>query len=134
YRFVLDTLHSADPAGVVKPFGAAFKQLMRASILRDRLAGISLVGEDLPYATNRVDLDPNVKDYRGFPVARVTYSQGLHEQAAQAYYLPHMTAVLKLSGADATAAVPESAANGAISHGAHTMGGMRMGTDPSRSV
>ena len=41
-----------------RPFGAAFKQLMRASLFRDRLAGIQMIGEDLPQRTNTVDLDP----------------------------------------------------------------------------
>lgn len=139
YQFILEALASADQTGTFKPFGAGFKQLMRSSVLRDRLAGISLVGEDLPYPTNRVDLDPHVRDVRGVPVARITYAQGKHEQVAAAYYIPHLTAVLKASGADVAAAVPESVGRGGgqgggVSHGAHIMGGMRMGDDPATSV
>jgi choline dehydrogenase-like flavoprotein len=139
YRFVLDAINSADPTGPVKPFGTAFKTLMRASLLRDRLAGIDHIGEDLPYATNRVDISPTVKDFRGVPVPRVTYSQGPHETAATLFYIPLMTAILKAAGAGAvSAAVPESVANGLtggdIPHGAHVMGGMRMGKDPKTSV
>jgi gluconate 2-dehydrogenase alpha chain len=37
-----------------RPFGTEFKQLMRASILRDRLAGCSFIGHDLPYLTHTV--------------------------------------------------------------------------------
>ena len=62
-----------------RPFGVAFKQLMRASLLRDRLLGLTLMGEDLPYAGNRVDLSPSVRDWRGYPVARITYGPGRHE-------------------------------------------------------
>ena len=40
-----------------KPFGTEFKQLMRASILRDRLAGCSFIGHDLPYLSHTVTLD-----------------------------------------------------------------------------
>lgn len=139
YQYVLETLHSIDPTAVAKPFGTAFKSLMRASLLRDRLAGISLVGEDLPYATNRVDIDPKVKDYRGVPVPRVTYSAGKHESVATTFYIPLMTSILKLAGAaTASAAVPEAlssgVAGGAIPHGAHVMGGMRMGKHPKTSV
>lgn len=136
YRFLLDTLHAADPTGaVVKPFGATFKQLMRASLLRDRLAGISLVGEDLPYAANRVDLDPRVRDYRGLPVARLTYAPGRHEQVAAAFYAAQMTALLKAAGATAAAAVPATVGNQSpVPAGAHVMGGMRMGADPRTSV
>jgi gluconate 2-dehydrogenase alpha chain len=138
YQFILDELASA-PGGAVKPFGTNFKTLMRASLLRDRLAGVDFIGEDLPYATNRVDLDPKVKDYRGVPVPRLTYSIGKHEQVASAFYIPLLTALLKAAGAGAvSAAVPESIVNsltGApIPHGAHVMGGMRMGKDPRTSV
>jgi choline dehydrogenase-like flavoprotein len=140
YQYVLEELHSADPASVSKPFGTAFKTLMRASLLRDRLAGISLVGEDLPYAHNRVDLDRKIKDYRGVPVPRITYSAGAHESAATDFYIPQMTKILKAAGAGTAvaAAVPEAlsagVAGGAIPHGAHVMGGMRMGTHPKTSV
>ena len=47
YQTLLGFIRSA------KPFGTEFKQLMRASILRDRLAGCSLIGDDLPYLTTR---------------------------------------------------------------------------------
>ena len=43
-------------------------------------------GEDLPYATNTVDLSPSIRDARGFPVARVTYQPGHHELAASKYH------------------------------------------------
>jgi gluconate 2-dehydrogenase alpha chain len=135
YRFLLETIHSADPSNAATPpFGTRFKALMRSSPLRDRLAGISMVGEDLPYAKNRVDL-AGVKDYRGVPVARLTYAPGKHEQVAVAFYAGQMTAALKAAGATAAAAVPESLGQqSAIPHGAHVMGGMRMGVDPKTSV
>lgn len=132
YQFVLSTA-----VGSVKPFGTAFKELMRASILRDRLCGIEMLAEDLPQRTNAVDLDPKVKDYRGFPVARITYSPHMHELAAQAFYTPLLTALLKAAGADASAAVPETSSSlffvseGALPTGAHIMGGLRMSADPA---
>ncbi|MGH9172091.1 MAG: GMC oxidoreductase [Acidimicrobiales bacterium] len=123
-----------------RPFGSAFKQLMRASLLRDRLLGVTMVGEDLPYASNQVDLDPALKDWRGSPVARVTYGPGPHELAAQAFYLPWIRKLLDASGADVAIALPDLpsvrfpiAANSTLQH-AHVMGGMRMGADPHTSV
>jgi gluconate 2-dehydrogenase alpha chain len=71
-----------------KPFGTDFKQLMRSSILRDRLAGRSMVGSELPYLTHTVTLDPTVKDVFGLPVARITWSAGQCEQTAQQFYAP----------------------------------------------
>ena len=135
YRFLLETIHQADPPGVATmPFGVRFKALMRSSPLRDRLAGVSMVGEDLPYPTNRVDL-AGVRDSRGVPVARLTYSPGKHEQVAVAFCAGQLTALLKAAGATVAAAVPESLGQqSAIPHGAHVMGGMRMGDDPKTSV
>ena len=63
---------------------------MRASILRDRLAGCSLIGHDLPYLGHTVTLDPAVKDVFGLPVARVTWSSGKHEQVAQQFWIPQL--------------------------------------------
>jgi gluconate 2-dehydrogenase alpha chain len=139
YQFILGELASTGLGGTVHPFGTAFKTLMRASLLRDRLAGVDFIGEDLPYATNRVDLDPKVKDFRGVPVPRLTYSQGKHESVASEFYIPLLTALLKAAGADSiSAALPENVVNGltgaAIPHGAHVMGGMRMGKSRKTSV
>ena len=123
-----------------KPFGRAFKQLMRASLLRDRFFGLEMIGEDLAQATNMVDLDPKVRDARGFPVARITYAPHAHEIAAQTFYIPLIAALLKAAGADASAGVPETSSDrfpvaaGSVPGGAHIMGGMRMGSDPKTSV
>ncbi len=123
-----------------KPFGRDFKELMRASLLRDRLAGVDLIAEDLAYAFNRVDLDPSVRDVRGQPVARITYTAGAHEIAAQEFYLPRLAAALEASGADVAFAVPQLSserfpiAASATPGTRHVMGGMRMGDDPATSV
>ena len=77
-----------------RPFGTEFKQLMRASILRDRLAGCSLIGHDLPYLNHTVTLDPKVRDVFGLPVARITWSAGQHEQVAQQFWIPRLKAMM----------------------------------------
>jgi gluconate 2-dehydrogenase alpha chain len=98
------------------------------------------MGEDLPYATNRVDLDPTVRDWRGLPVARITYAPGRHELAAQAFYMPWVVRLLKAAGASAAIALPEDPSQrfpigaGVTVQTAHVMGGMRMGLDPKTSV
>ncbi len=123
-----------------KPFGADFKQLMRSSLLRDRLCGIELIGEDLPYGTNRVDLDPKVRDWRGIPVARITYGPGPSELAAQAFYLPWLVKLLKAAGADVALSIPElpstkfPIAQDQVPATEHVMGGMPMGADARTSV
>ncbi len=40
----------------------------------DRMAGMWIVGEDMPQAGNRITLDPQAKDRHGLPVAHVTFN------------------------------------------------------------
>jgi gluconate 2-dehydrogenase alpha chain len=123
-----------------KPFGTQFKQMMRDSLLRDRLLGAAMIAEDLAYRRNFVDLDPRVRDANGFPVARITYAPGNHELTAQKFYIPHLTALVKQTGAHAAAAIPDTSsgmfpvARGDVPDGAHIMGGMRMGHDTRKFV
>jgi gluconate 2-dehydrogenase alpha chain len=114
-----------------KPFGTEFKQLMRSSILRDRLAGCSFIGHDLPYLGHTVTLDPTVKDVFGLPVARVTWSAGKHEQVAQQFWIPRLKAMLTTAGAGVAVAVPATDNSGGLPTGNHVMGGMMMGPEGS---
>ena len=56
-------------------------------------------GEDMPQATNRIDLDPTIRDIHGLPVARITYKPHRHEIAASAYYGPKLEGILNEAGA-----------------------------------
>jgi choline dehydrogenase-like flavoprotein len=134
------------------PWGPAHKTSMAHSPLRDRLWAFIMQGEDLPQPTNRVDLDPTVRDVRGYPVARITYRPHRHELVASAHHGPRHMRVLDDMGAtwSATTTSPlvEGAATtapfidaerfrgpiSAIPASRHVMGTTRMGTDPSSSV
>ncbi len=85
------------------PWGEHHPALMADSPIRARLWAFIMQGEDLPYAGNRVDLDPTIRDARGFPVARITYRPGRHELAASAHYGPRLAAILEEMGAEWTA-------------------------------
>jgi choline dehydrogenase-like flavoprotein len=117
-----------------RPFGTEFKQLMRSSILRDRLAGCQMIGNDMPYLDRTVTLDSAVRDVFGVPVARITWSPGQHEQVAQQFYIPVMKNMMTKAGAGAVLAVPGADNSGGLPTGFHVMGGMMMGTDPRTSV
>ncbi len=117
-----------------RPFGTEFKQLMRASLLRDRLAGMQQIGHDMPYLDHTVTLDPAVRDVFGLPVARITWSRGRYEQVAQQFYAPLMKKLMKSAGADVALAVPDTDNTGGPPSGAHILGGMMMGADPATSV
>jgi gluconate 2-dehydrogenase alpha chain len=125
----------------LKPFGSTFKQLMRASLFRERLSGIQMIGEDLPQRTNTVDLDPKVKDVRGVPVPRITYAPHQHEIAAQLFYIPQLTLLMKAAGADVAGAIPATGTDtlpsligSNVPDDKHIMGGMRMGDHAATSV
>ena len=117
-----------------RPFGTELKQLMRSSILRDRLAGCQLIGNDMPYLDHTVTLDPTVKDVFGLPVAQITWSTGKYEQVAQQFYIPVLKKMMTAAGAAVALAVPATTDSGGLPTGFHIMGGMMMGADPRSSV
>jgi choline dehydrogenase-like flavoprotein len=122
--------------------GAAFKQMLRDVALRDHLAAIQLVGEDMPQEDNRVDLDPHIRDVYGFPVPRITHSSHQFEMGASQYYAPRLAAICQAAPGSATSSLtaiplvpggPGSGLEGPNST-AHIMGTARMGDDPGSSV
>ncbi len=116
------------------PWGARHKDHMRASELRDHLWGFCMQGEDLPQPTNRVDLDPTVRDVRGFPALRVTYEPHRHEQVASDYYGAQLEECLKLAGAEWTMRATSPGTIDPVPISRHVAGAVRMGTDPKTSV
>ena len=121
------------------PWGEHHAEIMASSPIRRGLWAFIMQGEDLAYPTNRVDLDPQVKDARGFPVARITYKPGKHELVASAHYSPRLMAILDEMGAQWTAGATSPGIGNAtlpeaIPESRHNMGTVRMGTDPATSV
>jgi choline dehydrogenase-like flavoprotein len=116
-------------------YGPEHKQLMRAGLLHSRISGSQLVHEDLPQAENRIDLDPEVRDFHGFPAARITYSPHAHERAAAQILGPRLEEFhLAAPGALSAAIVPYPLINSGATTTAHLAGTARMGTDPRASV
>jgi choline dehydrogenase-like flavoprotein len=116
-------------------YGHPLKQLMKAGVLTARTAGSQLIHQDLPQADNRVDLDPKVRDFLGFPAARITYSPHEHEKAAAVYLGARMQAIHELApGAVGAVTLPMPLLNDGITYTAHLAGTVRMGTDPRTSV
>ncbi len=110
--------------------GTRLKALMRQSPFRDRVLGLTMHGEDAPQATNRVDLDPAVRDLDGLPVARVTYANHAFELNARQFYLPKLIQLLGAAGATWAFAEPIPQ----VPASAHIMGTLRFGADPAQSV
>ncbi|HLM64608.1 MAG TPA: GMC family oxidoreductase [Acidimicrobiales bacterium] len=141
--------HGAGPGPVEEastyPAGDAHLRAMADSALRRRLWAFTVQGEDLPQATNRVDLDPAVRDVWGLPAGRVTYAPHRHELAASAYAAPLHEAIMVAAGARAafSATSPprgeldvsaEMSPLGIAPASRHVMGTARMGADPATSV
>lgn len=114
--------------------GRALKDALRDGALGQHLIGQVMQGEDAPQATNRVDLDPTVRDVFGRPVARVTYRPHAYEVEARRFYAPIMRAAVANAGATRIFAAPCESALGEPTTSRHVMGTLRMGTDPATSV
>jgi gluconate 2-dehydrogenase alpha chain len=118
---------------------------MKRSDLRDRLWVFTMQGEDLPQASNRIDLDPQVRDVFGRPAGRATYLPHRHEIAASRYFSKTLEAVMLDAGAEwsfSTTSPPVGAITdvdrrnplGLAPASRHVMGTCRMGRDPATSV
>ncbi len=122
--------------------GPGLTSALRSLALRDHVAGIQLVGEDLPQRGNRVDLDPHVRDVYGFPVPRITHTPHAFERAASAHFGPKLAEICARAapGVLTQSLNQEFDALGASTGyfgpyaTAHIMGTARMGDDPDRSV
>ena len=116
-------------------YGRQHKNAMRTSLARRRIAGIQFVGEDLPQANNRVDLDPGLRDWRGLPAPRVTWSPHDHERASAQYTASRLLAWLQATpGAVASVVTPGPLLSDVAQFTAHQAGTARFGTDPDTTV
>jgi len=111
------------------------KDLMRSSAVRDRNLALQMLGEDLPQWANRVDLDPEVVDVYGQPVARVSYSLHRHEKLASWIWGRRLQKIAQAAGAERSYFTPAGLfGSGGLSASRHMAGTLRMGSDPASSV
>ncbi|MGH7283964.1 MAG: GMC oxidoreductase [Polyangiaceae bacterium] len=114
--------------GGFKP--ALYKKLLRQSPARDRVVAMAMQAEDAPQPTNRVDLDPDVRDIDGLAAPRITYQNHAYELSARDFYAPKLLDLLGASGAKYAIVAPIDTLPGS----AHIMGTLRFGNDPKTSV
>lgn len=110
--------------------GPMLAKLLQQSPLRDHLMGLTMQAEDAPQLSNRVDLDPAVRDVYGLPVPRITYKNHDFELSAREFYTPKLIELLGAAGAQFAFVAPPDTPSGSR----HIMGTLRMGDDPSSSV
>lgn len=107
-----------------------------ARMLRDdfgHLHQLQAMVEDLPLESNRVELDPDRRDARGDPLARIVHRYHEMDRRALTRTLERMGDLLEACGArliDGTAA--HTNVLGGYTY--HLMGTCRMGDDPATSV
>jgi len=116
------------------PFLAAFLNpgawgLDFASMLEQytNMAGMWIVGEDMPQETNAVSLHPTEKDQYGLPIPNVHYDDHPNDVAMRNYAYQRGAAVYQAVGAVRTIAVPPYPST-------HNLGTCRMSEKPGDGV
>ncbi|KAA8959851.1 GMC family oxidoreductase [Mycobacterium sp.] len=92
-----------------------------------QLAGLWIVGEDMPQADNRVTVDPSRKDQFGMPVPVVTVTDHPNDTAMRNYAWEKAREIYQAAGAVKVWDTPPYPAT-------HNLGTCRMGEDPATSV
>ncbi len=119
---------TAAPPGTPR-WGAAYRDYLAKSFTRQ----VAMVAqtENLPYADQTIDLDPDVKDVWGLPAPRLTYDwRRPNELARVEFMMKKMEEIGRTMGAAQVWRAPL----GPGAPGAHHEGGTRMGSDPKTSV
>ncbi|HEV8484801.1 MAG TPA: gluconate 2-dehydrogenase subunit 3 family protein [Blastocatellia bacterium] len=93
---------------------------------------IGMVLHDLPVESNRVDLDPDVSDSWGLPLARITHKSHPNDVNLAKWQIDKNMEILDAAGASKT--IPVYIGRFPLTNSRHQHGTLRMGTDPSRSV
>ena len=109
-------------------WGAGFKQALHEGY--SNTMDVLCEGTSLALATNRIDLDPDLKDAWGLPAMRVTYRDHPDDLATVNFLQTKALALLEAAGARRVWSRPATAQN----FGVHLLGTCRMGDDPKTSV
>ncbi len=105
-------------------WGRTFTSSMEAY---PRMAGMWLIGEDMPQETNRITLDPVAKDKHGMPVASVHYDDHPNDVAMRNHAYQQSAAIYQAVGATVTLPTPPYPST-------HNMGTNRMSEKPRDGV
>jgi len=127
---------SAGHPALERSWGEAFADYLAEMPFTVTLGSIL---EDLPMADNRIDLDPDVRDARGLPVARITHRQHPNDIAMSRWFRQRMLELADACGAESRSAVlipgpGYTDEKTAMQGSAHLHGTCRMGKDASASV
>jgi len=110
-----------------RSWGPGLKSLIEAM---PRAMVVATHGTSLPLESNRVDLDPELKDAWGLPAMRVTYQDHPDDLACAGFLQDRAVDVMQAAGAQQVWKGPLTDAAGSP----HLLGTCRMGNDPKTSV
>jgi choline dehydrogenase-like flavoprotein len=100
------------------------KQLRQTALDFNFYGRVTMVGEVLPSASNRVTLTDH-KDDNGIPRAKVTFSYGDNDRKLITHAVETMSSILRAAEGKVEYVTEDTG---------HLMGGCRMGSDPEQSV
>ena len=130
---IIATTQTGQPINMILPgrptWGQAMKDADRKYFSHAMKVGFIL--QDMPQETNRVDLDPTVKDAWGLPVARITSRPHANDLAMSKWQIDKNIEILEAAGAARTIPVYLDRFTG---NACHQQGTVRMGTDPATSA
>jgi choline dehydrogenase-like flavoprotein len=109
-------------------WGAGYKKALREEA--NHKMTVTCFVTQMPLYTNRVDLDPDVKDEWGLPAMRITSTSHPDDIKAMEFFRQKSIEILQAAGATKVWANPVNDSRG----GAHNRGSCRMGNDPKTSV
>src|SRR5437588_1606510 len=125
----IGTAMAMNPPPGVPRWGAAYRDFFAKYYTRHT----ALTGqtENLPYADQTIDLDPNVRDVWGLPAPRLTYDWRRPNELARLRFIANkMEDIARAMGATHVWRNPDSPG----APGGHHEGGTRMGSDPKSSL
>src|SRR5437588_3035792 len=125
----IGTAMNMNPPPGVPRWGAAYRDFFAKYFTRH--TAITGQTENLPYADQTIDLDPDVRDAWGLPAPRLTYDWRRPNERARVEFLLQKTEELgrAMGGARVWRARERPGMPGG-----HHQGGARMGRDPGESV
>ena len=91
------------------------------------MAGIAIIGEDLPMEKNCITLHSDEKDQYGLPIPHVSLNEGLNEVAMKNHFYKQASALLDAVGSNRIVEAPMGPAS-------HNMGTNRMADNPKDGV
>jgi choline dehydrogenase-like flavoprotein len=108
-------------------WGAEFHRALRQRLSHSAMWGI--IAEDLPEESNRVVLDPHLKDSSGIPAPKLIYRMSENSRRLLEFHLARARESLQAAGATQTVIAPLIRETGW-----HLLGTNKMGNDPATSV